>query len=434
MFPGGGIIVIASDDSGVTWQELHTEYGITFSGDYKNFKLIQGPANSIYLFAQKDNMLYVKRIDELSGLWASQIEILDFDVVFSEALNKFLLLYTQTDNTLYMREIILQNGYFSNGATAQLNMGVNSPKLVVDGNTLGISFMFNHFLPKESSPIVHYAGQIAANGTIALSNPVNAVPEGVIKTEYKTAILGEKVWVVYAESANNQVSIKGNFSLDGGYTFSIPQNIALAITSNNYWLNLKKNKTGFDLVYYSDQVQTGASTNETDKIVYGFNGSGSYSSFIYHQRVSSHVPYWSSRNQVSELVPLLYSSAYYDIGVLWIGFDGSGSKLYWNKFTAVTGIEEEKPVPSQFVLNQNYPNPFNPSTTINYSIPKAEFVSLKVFDLLGREVATLVNEYKQAGKHNCEFRIENGELPSGVYFYKLTTPIYSATKKLMLIK
>jgi hypothetical protein len=89
-------------------------------------------------------------------------------------------------------------------------------------------------------------------------------------------------------------------------------------------------------------------------------------------------------------------------------------------------------VPFEFRLDQNYPNPFNPSTTIKYSIPSAEFVTLKVFDILGNEVTTLVNNKKAAGNYQVEFNAET--LPSGVYYYTLVTESFVQTKKMMLVK
>lgn len=91
-------------------------------------------------------------------------------------------------------------------------------------------------------------------------------------------------------------------------------------------------------------------------------------------------------------------------------------------------------IPEDFSLYQNYPNPFNPSTVIDYQIASYSHVQLKVYDLLGREVATLVNEYKQPGKYNVEFRVQNLELPSGVYLYNLRAGNFSDTKKFILLK
>jgi hypothetical protein len=85
-----------------------------------------------------------------------------------------------------------------------------------------------------------------------------------------------------------------------------------------------------------------------------------------------------------------------------------------------------------YSLEQNYPNPFNPTTTIIYSIKREEFVSLKVFDILGNDIATLVNEIKPAGNHEVEFIAK--DIPSGIYFYTLSAGNFTSTKKLILLK
>ena len=87
---------------------------------------------------------------------------------------------------------------------------------------------------------------------------------------------------------------------------------------------------------------------------------------------------------------------------------------------------------SEFTLFQNYPNPFNPSTTINFAIPEGSKVNLKVYDVLGRIVATLVDEHLSAGQYSYQFNASN--LASGIYFYRLTSGEYSKVKKLSLLK
>lgn len=93
-------------------------------------------------------------------------------------------------------------------------------------------------------------------------------------------------------------------------------------------------------------------------------------------------------------------------------------------------------LPNEYVLNQNYPNPFNPSTTISFSIPEKQFVSLKIYDVLGNEVSTLVNEELEAGNYNKIWNSSsiNGKVASGVYFYKLSAGSYVETKKMNLMK
>jgi hypothetical protein len=88
--------------------------------------------------------------------------------------------------------------------------------------------------------------------------------------------------------------------------------------------------------------------------------------------------------------------------------------------------------PVDFELFQNYPNPFNPSTSIKYSIPKSVLVTLKIYDVLGKEITTLVNEKEEAGLHKIEFNPTN--LSSGVYFYTLKTEGFLQTKKMILIR
>ncbi len=102
------------------------------------------------------------------------------------------------------------------------------------------------------------------------------------------------------------------------------------------------------------------------------------------------------------------------------------------EFDNTTDVDENNSVITSFELSQNYPNPFNPSTTITYSIPVLSFVSLKVYDSIGREIAILVNKEKLPGKYHYVFDAHN--LPSGVYFYRLQSDNFNSTKKLLLIK
>ena len=90
--------------------------------------------------------------------------------------------------------------------------------------------------------------------------------------------------------------------------------------------------------------------------------------------------------------------------------------------------------PNDYQLHQNYPNPFNPSTIISYRLPVSSWVTLKVFDMMGREVTTLVNEYKQAGTYNCELRIDNRELSSVIYFYTIKAGNFLKSAKMILLK
>jgi len=105
--------------------------------------------------------------------------------------------------------------------------------------------------------------------------------------------------------------------------------------------------------------------------------------------------------------------------------------------TTLTGIDdEENPTASEFKLEQNYPNPFNPSTVISYRLPVTSNVTLKVYDVLGNEIATLVNEEKPAGEYEVEFSPESSikNPASGIYFYQLKAGEFIQSKKMILLK
>ena len=94
--------------------------------------------------------------------------------------------------------------------------------------------------------------------------------------------------------------------------------------------------------------------------------------------------------------------------------------------------EDDLGIPKEFSLSQNYPNPFNPSTKISFSIPTQEFISLKVFDVLGRQVEVLLNEIKEPGYYEISFNA--GRLPSGTYMYEIRAGSFVETKKMILLK
>ncbi|MFA6542060.1 MAG: T9SS type A sorting domain-containing protein, partial [Bacteroidota bacterium] len=101
--------------------------------------------------------------------------------------------------------------------------------------------------------------------------------------------------------------------------------------------------------------------------------------------------------------------------------------------SSVLRVESDAPIEVQdFTLDQNYPNPFNPSTTISYAIPQPAQVTLKVYNIVGQEVATLVNGYQTSGRYDVTFNASR--MASGVYFYRLQTGSFSNIKKMVLLK
>lgn len=115
---------------------------------------------------------------------------------------------------------------------------------------------------------------------------------------------------------------------------------------------------------------------------------------------------------------------------MWIGTRG-GLAIYNNR--GVVNVEENNnSIKQEFILSQNYPNPFNPSTLISYTIPTSQFVQLKVFDVLGGEIVTLIDDYKMSGTYEVKF--DASKLSSGIYFYKLICDELTITKKMLLVR
>ena len=123
------------------------------------------------------------------------------------------------------------------------------------------------------------------------------------------------------------------------------------------------------------------------------------------------------------------------LGENWAASIGYGTPGKIND-TFVNVEDEDKILPTEYFLSQNYPNPFNPSTLIRFSIPKNSFVTLKIYDVIGNEIAILIDEEKSVGNYEIEFSSlkNNLKISSGVYLYQLRANDYMQTKKMILIK
>ncbi len=134
--------------------------------------------------------------------------------------------------------------------------------------------------------------------------------------------------------------------------------------------------------------------------------------------------------------PLDFDLSYTNADLQKAGTDGKpiGSLQWWPgiEYVPPTAVKKSETIPAKFGLEQNYPNPFNPTTAISFSVARKGHVELKVYNILGIEVATLVDGVKEAGNYQVTF--DAGTLPSGVYFYQLKTPEAVLTRKMMLVR
>ncbi len=170
------------------------------------------------------------------------------------------------------------------------------------------------------------------------------------------------------------------------------------------------------------------------------HGSSPYSNlFISSKNIDGS---WSEAVKMSGLSSI-YHELYPNVSpdgrfMMFLSMRAGGLLPYWVDaqviYNYITGVDDEQKIesPGSFQLYQNYPNPFNPTTKINFQIPELSFVTLKIYDVLGNEVAELVNEVKPAGEYEVEFKASG--LTSGIYFYQLKAANFSQTKKMLLIK
>jgi len=167
----------------------------------------------------------------------------------------------------------------------------------------------------------------------------------------------------------------------------------------------------------SDELFIGVGSTENKLIFRTLNGGNSWFEFDNGLPDSSHV------------TSIRIDTTNYN---LYAGINASddSSGIYTYKLISHSSLDP--PTPNSFILYQNYPNPFNPSTKINFEVPNTSLVSLKIYDVLGREINELVNEFKPEGKYEIIF--DESGLPSGVYFYQLKTKDFVSTKKMILLR
>ena len=228
-------------------------------------------------------------------------------------------------------------------------------------------------------------------------------------------------------------SIAGTFT--SGFAFHDNKLIGVASTSTSF-PNIARTTNGGTSWTTVSTGGAGVTAISALKFINGTNTcyyvGQSTSSAILYKSTNSGLN-WTTMTSPAGIVNFSYFD-FVRVGTTVTGFAINPAGNVIKLTETVTAISTENSiVPGEFKLNQNYPNPFNPSTTISFSLPKSEFVTLKVYNVLGKEVATLINKKLDAGNYNELFEAPS-DLTSGVYFYKLTAGSFSDTRKLTLIK
>ena len=263
----------------------------------------------------------------------------------------------------------------------------------------------------NTEPIGYYAW--TPNDTICVA--FNAVAGGRLDSIRvalsKAGTITGGIWTYTGYSSaplgNLKVPITASISTTPASPYPIPYNNWAKVDLSSYNISTD-NAFAVGFVIGSDPTTPGV-------MVTNYPGQVAYHSYTYLQIADSNVntPGWYYITSSDTTVGIYLIRAYVSL---------------------ITGVKQGMELtPKTFSLSQNYPNPFNPSTMINYSIPKASLVAIKVYDVLGREVKTLVNEEKSAGNYSVQFSANSG-YASGVYFYRMQAGNFVQTKKLLLLK
>jgi hypothetical protein len=423
-----GLIIMQSTNNGSTWS-LYS-YGLTMRVKYEKLKLISagGAADSIYLFSQVGSFVYCWNFRNLTlntaGAGGTGGVMSTFDVV--GASNGALYYFYDTIPTAVRRYSSLDGGatWINRGSIS--SAGVKPKICISEGDSLILNY-YGPVLGDTATSIIRAARYMQTSpGVLASSGFQDLAIETSAKTEFMTSVYRGNVWFLYTTGTTGGIDIKGRKSTNGGVNYDASVNIAANPNVDEYWFDLKFFPGGFDLSYYSDSLQSGTPTNNTDKVMYSF-ASVTSANFGTPTQISSNPPTWSA----SGYKPVICEIPPSDLGVVWVGYTPSGKKLFWDRYNSVTNVGNDE-TPTNYSLSQNYPNPFNPTTKINFNVAKSGFVSMKIYNILGKEVATLVNGNYNTGSYSVDFNAS--KLSSGVYFYSIEVNGFRDIKRMMLVK
>ena len=424
-----GLVLFQSTNYGMNWTLFGS--GINLRIKYMNIKMVRTGLDSLYCFFQAGNNVYSWNFLTGNFKQFDSANVGYFDAVGSSTGSLYLIMNHVPLNQL--RRYGSSNGGASwvNPGYIQANGCMPKTSMSGSGDTIYLNY-YSPVLADTATSIIRQARyRETAPATIASAGFQDVATETVAKTEFLTAAYKGSSWFFYSVGTTGNINVKCRVSTDAGTTYATAFDIAANPNVDEYWLDARYYSVGnggVDFTYYSDSLQTGNPTNNTDKLMTVFASVTNPGVFSTPTRVSNHPPGWSSAMYVPKIVEI-YSTG--KVGMAWVGFDVSAYKLYWAA-DFLTSVENNNNTPVKYSLSQNYPNPFNPVTKINFDIAKSGLARLTVFDMLGREIQTLVNKYMTEGSYSINFN--GAKLSSGVYFYKLEVNKFSEIKKMMLVK
>ncbi len=429
-----GIVLYVSTNDGQNWGMY--SYGIGLRQRFDRIRLVRSGLDSIYLVYVASKQVRIWNVYNTAGIAAhDSTNVRAFDIVASST--GALYLYTDHLGTNNIRRFGTINGGFTWVQSGFVTSGGAFPTMCMSGtgDTLFMNYYGTPFGSDTSTAKIRVARyRETSPGYLSSSGFQNLATETVSKKEFITAAYGGIVWFFYTHGTTGNIDIKARGSTDGGTSYSPTYTLPSVPGVDEYWIDARyftESPGGVDFSYYRDSLQSGTPTNNSDKLMSMYAWLNTPSSFSDPEQISNHPPGWSSANYVPQIVEQLALENY---GFVWVGLDApSNWRVYYDASNITTSLtNNSNNEPGSFALYQNFPNPFNPVTNINFDVPKDGYVTLKVYDILGKEVQTLVSRDLTQGSYTIDFNAS--KLTSGVYLYKLEANGYTDVKKMMLVK
>ena len=242
------------------------------------------------------------------------------------------------------------------------------------------------------------------------------------------------VYISWSDQKKNDTDIYFSRSTDGGLNWSTPKVVNNDLSGRHQFFNWMcvDPVTGIIYVIFYDRRNDADPADVTTEVYLARSSDGGVNFENYKISESAFEPnpniFFGDYTNISA-----YNGKVFPI---WMRLDGQTMSVWTAPLTdsqLITSVPSEpNPIVQEFGLFQNYPNPFNPTTAISYQIPKTSFVSLKIYDAVGKEISELVNQFQPAGNYSIDFNADN--LSSGVYLYRLEANDYVASRKMILLK
>lgn len=427
---GRCIVVFSSTNNGASWSNTGT---ISPALVVPKLKMVGRPgSDSVYCFFLVGQTVYSWNIITNNlNQFTAYTNIRDFDAAMTSTQSIYLIYDLVTNNDVRWHGST--NGGVAWGGALFLSSAAAHPTM--NFSLLGDTAVINYKGPIAgtdtlTAAIRNVRYRESAPGTLAIVGSFTTpIAAGTVRDQYMGIRNGPNAWIFYTSGTTGSIDLNCIVSVDGGTTYGAPMTIGSLTGRDEYWFDAKPYNNGVDLIYYSDSLQGGAPTSSSDRMYNCFATTGTPNTFSTPVQFSERPPTWSARGYIPTLIE--YYDGGNDAAAIWVGVDGANRRVYYDRYGAIVGISNNE-IPVKYSLSQNYPNPFNPSTSIEFSIPNAGLVTMKIFDVTGREVKTLVNKEYAAGNYKLTFNASH--LSSGIYFYTISSGSYIETKKMILVK